>query len=813
MNIKVFWGFIFSIISLSGLAQDFSCDDARRELVSIEAALLNAKLPQCGSEGAIEEPYCCNTSKPNTCKNRRQLEVEYNDAVSDLVIKEGIIAMGLSIESNHNALRRLGPEQAQQIRDYAQELDRSLEKAEFIYEAIQPMTPNGFDFVFSDYNGANFEDFQGYLTSKCETEPFDQSSICLRINRMTQDPNVSGTRVLEMKDALHGFLIADNQRAVSITSGSEINQRYSDYRSQLSVSVQGEVDTSQNIFAAAVPNEAMTPTQYRESEIYQKIQELPGLLSLYEQLLLEGKTAEADELGTQILRISNAIDPIRANFQLPPPFDGEDASHLSRNFGTVMNSISMPDLLLTEPIKKNFDEALEIFTRDKSRLNMGLEFNIKGILADNQGRELSSGQTIGEACNNEFGTECLRTLCPNNRCPEELNASVSASGQPQLNLSDYQEALRSLDIQQGLVDSATAAQACFDPNNNPTTEDKRQCLMEADASLANITTSDLEAARFKVEAYDQLMAIQDVVAPFNDLNIQKALTIEALSSPSCNQLDIVSARIDRGYCERTEEDALAGLQNIDQSFIAISDDIVIKLNNEIVRQGLSTDPTIVAELERGQRVLDSCQPDDERPLCIALRDREAFQAEQEILQAERETRRQSSGRVTGRVSRRSHSNPGFWDGFQDGAVQGLAYGVVPLFGALGERAYVRDTTNGQINRIRAYDEWYMRTLPQRREFFENYPTSISNWGYDFQARNDALTYSNFQTSSQPNLFGNAFAGPTNLGANLSFAPPPIATNSGITFNPSSITGTGGITSSSSTSTNTSTGNTTTSFGF
>ncbi|MAZ48171.1 MAG: hypothetical protein CME65_06390 [Halobacteriovoraceae bacterium] len=796
MNIKVFWGILFLIITNPGTASDFSCDEARRELVAIEALLLDSKMPACGSEGAIEEPYCCNESKPNTCKNRRQLEIDYNAAVGELVIKEGIVALGLSIESNHNALNRLGPAQAEEIRQYARELDENLTKAEVIYMAMEPITSGGQDFVWSQYNGYTTQALSQYMSSNCPNEPYNQAPICQRLNAMVADPeNYSAEAINDVYTTLNGFLNADNQ--MSVTDGDdERSRRFSDYRNELSLSVQGEVDTSRNIFAAAQPTGSMSPIEFRQSEIYQNVQELPVLLSRYEELLLQGQDQQADDVATRILQISNSIDPIRANFQVPAPV-GDNPSFLSRNFGSVMNSLNMPDLLLTEPVKKNFEQALEIFKRDKSRISMGLNFNIRGILTDNQARTLPSGQTIGEACNNEFGVDCLETLCPASRCPTELD---------DIGIRDFQEGLRSLNIQEGVITNADTAIECFDPDAHPTTEDKRACLMATDASLANVTTSDLEEARNKVEGFDQLIAIQDVVAPFNELNVRKALTLETLNSTACTQPTRTVAFINRGFCQSASDQAeAAGLQNIEQQFtefVVDGENVIIELNNEIVRQGLSDDPTVVAELERGRRVLDTCQPDDERSMCIAMREREEFLAEQELLRAERETRITTTTRETGRNRTGSRRTSSTWSNLGEGFLAATPL-TIPLIYAWGERQQVKDWSRSTIAGIQAYDDWYMNTLDDRREFYNNYPTSISNWGYDFSARNDAYTYTSFQ-SGTTNLFGNS-SGST---GSFSFAAPPLSTGgSGITFNPGAITPTGGSSTGSGNS------STTTSFGF
>jgi hypothetical protein len=124
---------LFSFYSLAG----DRCEQARQDLLVLENNILNAQMPMCDSEGASPEPYCCNPEKPYSCKKRSQLEQEYNAAVGELIIAEGVLALGLAIESNHNAMVNIPSSRLNEITQYTAELDRNIQTADLIHDAME----------------------------------------------------------------------------------------------------------------------------------------------------------------------------------------------------------------------------------------------------------------------------------------------------------------------------------------------------------------------------------------------------------------------------------------------------------------------------------------------------------------------------------------------------------------------------------------------------------------------------------------------------------------------------------------------------
>ena len=166
MKLLMCLGILFSVITTNASA--FDCGAARVELLAIEDKILNSKFAICGSDGAYSEPHCCNPSKPNTCKTRRELETEYNTAVAKLVLAEGIMALGLAIESNYSAFK-LQSKKLDEATEYVEKLDQSLMQADLLYAAID-LNDDSEESLWRDYNGSTPDEVAAYVSTLCSDQ-------------------------------------------------------------------------------------------------------------------------------------------------------------------------------------------------------------------------------------------------------------------------------------------------------------------------------------------------------------------------------------------------------------------------------------------------------------------------------------------------------------------------------------------------------------------------------------------------------------------------------------------------------------------
>lgn len=768
MKLLMCLGILFSIITSNASA--FDCGAARVELLAIEDKILNSKFAICGSDGAYSEPHCCNPSKPNTCKTRRELETEYNTAVAKLVLAEGILALGLAIESNYSAFK-LQSKKLDEATEYVEKLDQSLMQADLLYAAID-LNDDSEESLWRDYNGSTPDEVAAYVNTLCSDQKHSQKRFCLEYEKLQTNENLPAGTMADQIDMLNGFLNADNQASpTQLDKDSLMRQRYNVYRENLMILV----DTADS-------DKKLTPQEFRQSSVYAKVKLIQSHLLRYRALEVDGKIEEKNKVAKEILELANELDPIDLDYTTTLPPQGTSLGGttktarevLSQKFDNVLAQMNLPDLILNSSAESNFKNNINLLEKDIARLGRGSAKKIQKVLQDNKNRSIGDGKTIGELCKNNFDIDCYRNLCQNDRC---LNSELA-----ELGLSDFKLEIDLLDNQKDALSQAKQAQACL--SSERTTKEKQDCVRSVAKDLANISESDIEKLRQEVKFFDQMIGRQDQVEPFKTLNIEKALTLEVVNARKCVKNKSENISISCGGND------VVGTSTINQQYLNLADDgeeILIKLNHRLTHQALSEQGVTGVNSENKSAFLAKCRKDetDKSAVCVNLREEKAH--EEKLAEArKRELARQQERKIRRREIALEDEEESVGSYLLEGFAQTAPMYITPLVYSWAERRQVKEETSSQIASIKAYDNWYMNSYkPSWEQYYSDLSSgSVTNWGYDFSQAYTFESATSFQSNNVSNLYS------TNTGVQTSFTPIPttITTNGSIQSTTKSSTG-------------------------
>ena len=286
---------ILSFYSFTTLA--VTCQDLKIDLLAVEDSLQNSYL-KMASGGECCEP--CMDGMKDDCKNgvynlqcikKKDLEALYNSKMAELIIAEGIHALALGIETNHNALNDLTKENLKTAEEKIIKLEESLQKANLLYLALFPNKSNDKDAL--QIRKSNDGDFatllsaysssmsiEAYISKQCASSQFSAMSFCSEIKKTKKDNPKLHKNFLE---TLTGFLTADSK---VIDFDDNRRSRYEVYQEKLKIT---ETDNGQT--------REQTPKEYYESENYQLIKSLKSKLA---ELRLSGNSApKKKEIGKE----------------------------------------------------------------------------------------------------------------------------------------------------------------------------------------------------------------------------------------------------------------------------------------------------------------------------------------------------------------------------------------------------------------------------------------------------------------------------------------------------------------------------------
>lgn len=726
--------FLFSLFAATAFAD--SCEEMRQDLFALEYKIQNSSLKACKDASSGE--ICCRKGDPQSCKTKQELEKDYNEAMAKLIIAEGLASIGMSIESNNNALNDLSNDDINKATTYLEDLGQSLNQANLIYLALEF---EGNTTLFSDYNGSKPYEIKDHLKAKCSSPLFDKMKVCTELKNLAKN---TPSKHEEFLKTLSGFLNSDKQVT---NSDAERKPRYAGYQNKLRVLVGGK---------------NLTPAEFKNDPHYQNLLLLEAKISaLAEKRKLNQPT---EELGREILNLAKSVDEISVNYKNESTQTPEVTSYFKQKFDSVLNQLDLPSLLLEGGIKDNFQNTSKKLSneveRHKMTLNKQIGQAIKGLKD-----ERSGGEKVSSICSHNYDISCLKKLCGDDgTTPVEHCENFEQFG-----LDTIYQKLKSLNEHQGAKNILDQASACLESKKNLL--DKRNCLM----NIPRGSETNISRLRENLKNAQKGIHYVNSGQPFKGLNLQKGMALNAINSNYCRKkndhIRISGSKTDCG------QDNILGLDYEVLDLGLAGEKAMIALNTQTIKrflQGAAPE----SDIKKYRAELNSaCKKGKvEMPaICHYYLDEAAWETK---ISQEREARKNEV------IIEDYEEVPGesldYATAFKvAGGV--FAQNAMPLTMAWIETDYVKTQTRMQINSIKAYDEAYMKNLEAYRAYIDNpyeLPYQVSNWGYP-QTGFTYNNYSSFQAnSSHTNRLYNSHDG-----MNFDFNPIPVTSSrmpSGIT---------------------------------
>ena len=138
------------------MAHGQSCRDLADDLLAIEYKLKSSRLNKCDGDQLFG---CRKNSDEESKKTLAEHQIEYNTAMAQLIIKEGLIHLGMSLESDHRALEQLTVADLMKAKNTKKSFDQNLNKANLLESAMRFY---GNKNIFDDYDPAE-SDLESYI--------------------------------------------------------------------------------------------------------------------------------------------------------------------------------------------------------------------------------------------------------------------------------------------------------------------------------------------------------------------------------------------------------------------------------------------------------------------------------------------------------------------------------------------------------------------------------------------------------------------------------------------------------------------------
>ncbi len=481
---KIILSFLF-IVSSSSFAAE-TCDELQLNLLSIESRLLNSKLRECSSS---DDTLCRRENINNLTYS--QVQRNYNKALADLVIHQGIAAITSAIQGSHNSIAGLDQKQITKAEKYIETLEDSVTKAEIVSAATTAVQDvNGSPVSFWYKNGYHadigFEEFEGQLRENCTQ---NTEAICSK-KELFDNPKYLQT--------IYGFAKSElNSRTIVSSDPTDF---YNDINEQLKITVKNK----DNNFV-----ESLTPQQYRAAylgdtnTIGQLKKTLKNLQSARSDEFKNGFKDHALILSKSLANISTSYGVIDKS---DSSVEGSVSSLLSANFQKPFKDLEI-DLAgghINDLWKKNFETNLAAIKGDQNALKAGFNLEVERLLEEDNKSDLCEFEESAEGC---FDRVCA------------VKDSCTISGA--VNLKK-----KAIEDKDKLQENFEAAYTCYDKKS---LEAKKSCLENAAKKLnpeyTDTTKADLQE---KVKSAKQELEKYKSSQPILSIGEEKLLAISAL---------------------------------------------------------------------------------------------------------------------------------------------------------------------------------------------------------------------------------------------------------------------------------------------
>ena len=604
--------FIFTIFLIPSFAYSQSCLDLEKDLLNLESELQNSRMVECSEENRGAS-YC----RYRDSNNLTYSEVlhNYNKALANLVIHNGIEAITAALQGSHNSVANITPEKLDNAKRYVDMLEESLSKAEVLEVAMTAI--EGTDGTLSSFwHKYNFEPnqsketFEDKFRAACREKNED---LCQKIT----DLGIVFRPENEIFETLYGFANAEMWARPVRESNPE--SFYSEHRDKLKITVYDRSDnSSETISASEYRDRFFSPNgkMFKLKRAMERLSEAPNNSS-NAAAVVEAAVA-LDTISTSYGVESNSTDyrevdgQLNINFQKP----------------FVDLQIDLTDAFTTEVWEQNLADNISRAQNDQNVLEEGLNRKISQFAS-----EFADGR-----CDDLSPQSCLQEIC-------DLDDSTTACQSSRLNglgITPIVEEFNRVKSMRSFSNQFAQARECY---SRDTLELKRACLLSIRENLAGAekTTkaefeADLEAARAELDKYNSTQ-------PFISITERKVLAIAALENNGC----IGEENITENTCSRSLDGTIS-----DSGALTLSSDlgnIAIRLNRSMLndakgaeRLALGAEEFSKSEEAFIQSCDDGTAPTNSRNLCgyyESVREEETAR----VIREERRVRNEENRRI------------------------------------------------------------------------------------------------------------------------------------------------------------------------
>lgn len=705
---------IIALYSPIGIASTEQCKEIRNQLLAIEAKIQSSNEKDCSD-----------------CKSHLELQNKYNALMGKLIIYEGLIGIGKSIEDDHKAITKLDRPQVVKATKLAKSFITNYTKAALLDHSIEAgfwKRPDG-----RIFDGKSDLQYQLFYKSQCERDDPKIKSYCQIMERVKKDEAVNYRDIfttLASFSKAHGHSLSDRDK----------EHNFEKYRKSLELSIDGK------------------KVAYNSPEGAQLVSKVNTL-----RLLLKDQRKDpTDENSEKILAIAKGLEPVEVNYgdrieQTNPKFQDYFDSKFKKGiagFNHATRAIFQKDTAL-----ENLDKLEEV-------LENRLKASKQAIAGQIKDKASCSGDSF-EKLNACFKSKCSPGHSGKCRQTNKNKSFVS-------NLHTISDQLKALDEFTGLDKRIQKAKRCIKSTNDQIVAS--DCINSLKRDLSLVAKDEVEQLKRDLHLHEAKLENLNKVEPFKSLKLSKAMGLLAY----------------RNKCLREDKSvdgfkSLCGIKDIDsfaQSAISLSkdtQDIIDYSQNPFLNKGLK-----MPGGEHGIRVsefLDNCKSTPTNPLCKMYKNDEVLNGKlDEKLKRVGRTitaNKTKNRKVAPRVKFKESEEDKLSSQFISGMASTLLNSGVPFY---------LQMENSKMNHEMqmSYYQNRLSFMKSQREYFEANPQVYyynsypqTNYGYSLYDFGDATSFGGSSTTAM-------FNDPSNFGQfSFSFDPMDPYGDSNFTSTPGS----------------------------
>jgi hypothetical protein len=712
------------------------CKDLVQELAGIQHQLETATLDKCSDGNKFN---CCSPDDPNSCITIYQAKQDYNNAMAELTILEGLIALGAAIEESHDALKNIKPKQVKEAKSNIDKFMNTFTRANILQKSLEI---HGDKSIWDDYRGKDLNDMQAYMNQIC-VKPKAYKDFCQELAKVQHTQKDLWPDVMK---TLQGFSEAD--RRVLTT---DRDKNYRDYNKYLQVNVNGELKPLSSL---------------KDSGEVAKVKELQQLIKKYDE-------TKDKKLLTQLLQKSKVIDDINITFNHGIEVRPKFSTFAKESFGKELQKLHSASgvFLNIEDTKSNFSKVQTILNKELSARKRVIDKDVEDFVS----KYMNNGQCVGQD-----KLECIKKHCKpdpaTSRCQQDAsNREVISKG-----LDEVYQKVKTYQQSELMDKTLQSLNQCFTPQQNKARKklpELPDCIKEKVKHLHGFLDSTLGEKR---KALAEKKKVLDFLAqgnPIKKLEVLKAYSVNALHNKSCIK-DKINVSGIKSQCDTPE------MNQHQTNLVELSDgvqDIVLDYNQKLFKKLMKDDGGYDEDYKKYRtELIVGCESDKNYShLCKELKKEVMVEQVMSNAPSGLSTIAQINTRAPAKIPRKVDDGPSGW------SYVGAGLGSVAI---MGVQAWMQmDMQNryvdSQVNAWEQQSYWNQ----QWNNWYENQPPMYYNWGYnqwnpgglyDFNYNNSASIYYDVNSLNYSQL---NFATPNYTPGNGTNSLGPSAGTSGYNF--------------------------------